>query len=182
MKRFSTLALAMIWALFPSLVAQEKPNIVLILVDDMGWSNIGCYGGMVETPNLDRLAREGVRFNQFYNAARCCPTRATLMSGRYSNGLSRSQVTIPQVLKRNGYQTAMVGKWHLTGYRHHGAVAADERKESRGAHARDDFQTRDDENWLCHSMFFPEDKRVGKRGVNFAPKTMDAFQPKERKY
>ena len=62
------------------------------------------------------------------------------------------------------------------------AVAADERKESRGAHARDDFQTRDDENWLCHSMFFPEDKRVGKRGVNFAPKTMDAFQPKERKY
>ena len=62
------------------------------------------------------------------------------------------------------------------------AIVADERKESRGAHARDDFQGRDDENWLCHSMYFPTDKRVGKRGVNFAPKTVDAFQPTERKY
>ena len=62
------------------------------------------------------------------------------------------------------------------------AIVADERKESRGAHARDDYQGRDDENWLCHSMYFPTDKRVGKRGVNFAPKTVDAFQPTERKY
>ncbi len=62
------------------------------------------------------------------------------------------------------------------------AIVADERKESRGAHARDDYQERDDENWLCHSMYFPTDKRVGKRGVNFAPKTVDAFQPTERKY
>ena len=53
---------------------------------------------------------------------------------------------------------------------------------SRGAHARDDYQTRDDENWLCHSMYFPEDKRVGKRDVNFAPRTMEAFEPKERVY
>ncbi|GAB1259040.1 succinate dehydrogenase flavoprotein subunit [Aurantivibrio plasticivorans] len=62
------------------------------------------------------------------------------------------------------------------------AIAAEERKESRGAHARDDFQDRDDENWLCHSMYFPTDKRVGKRAVNFAPKTMEAFEPKVRTY
>ena len=62
------------------------------------------------------------------------------------------------------------------------AITAEGRKESRGAHARDDFQTRDDENWLCHSMYFPEDKRVGKRDVNFAPRTMDAFEPQEWVY
>ena len=62
------------------------------------------------------------------------------------------------------------------------AIAAEERKESRGAHAREDFQDRDDENWLCHSMYYPEDKRVGKRAVNFAPKTMEAFEPKIRTY
>ena len=62
------------------------------------------------------------------------------------------------------------------------AIVAEARTESRGAHARDDYQTRDDENWLCHSMYFPEDKRVGKRDVNFAPRTMEAFEPKERVY
>ncbi|MEE2824369.1 MAG: succinate dehydrogenase flavoprotein subunit, partial [Pseudomonadota bacterium] len=62
------------------------------------------------------------------------------------------------------------------------AITAEERKESRGAHARDDYQERDDDNWLCHSMYFPSGKRVGKRDVNFAPKTMDAFEPKVRVY
>ena len=62
------------------------------------------------------------------------------------------------------------------------AITAEGRKESRGAHARDDYQTRDDDNWLCHSMYFPDDKRVGKREVNFAPRTMEAFEPKERVY
>ena len=62
------------------------------------------------------------------------------------------------------------------------AIAAEQRNESRGAHARDDFQERDDENWLCHSLYFPADKRVGKRAVNFAPKTVDTFQPTIRQY
>ena len=62
------------------------------------------------------------------------------------------------------------------------AIVAEGRRESRGAHARDDYQDRDDDNWLCHSLYFPDDKRVGKRGVNLEPKTVSAFQPTERSY
>ena len=91
----------------------ERPNILIILTDDMGFSDLGCFGGEIETPNLDQLAAGGLRFTEFYNTARCWPTRATLLSGIYSNGLSKSQVTIAQMLKQSGYQTGMVGKWHL---------------------------------------------------------------------
>src|SRR5688572_6084341 len=111
--------------------ADRPPNIVLILADDMGFSDIGCYGGEIATPNIDRLAAKGVRFTQFYNAARCCPTRASLLTGLYPHQagihhmvdnkklplekrqLSRSAVTIAEVLGQNGYQTAMAGKWHV---------------------------------------------------------------------
>ncbi len=75
--------------------ADSRPNIVLVLVDDMGWSNIGCYGGMVETPTIDRLAENGLRFNQFYNAARCCPTRATLMTGLHPHETGIGHMTLP---------------------------------------------------------------------------------------
>ena len=90
----------------------ERPNIMIILTDDMGFSDLGCFGGEIDTPNLDQLAAEGLRFTE-YNTARCWPTRATMLSGRYSDGLSSSQVIIPELLKASGYQTAMVGKWHL---------------------------------------------------------------------
>jgi len=101
----------------------EKPNILLIMLDDMGYSDLGCYGGEIQTPNIDRLAEEGIRFTQMHNCARCCPTRASLLTGQYPqqagiNGmgvnLSMNTATIAEVLKQNGYHTGMTGKWHLS--------------------------------------------------------------------
>jgi len=110
----------------------QPPNIVLILADDMGYSDLGCYGGEILTPNLDRLAKEGLRFRQFYNCGRCCPTRAALLTGLYPHqtgvghmmtdyrrpgyrgNLNQRCVTIAQLLRAAGYQTMMCGKWHVT--------------------------------------------------------------------
>lgn len=110
---------------------KRKPNIVLILNDDMGFSDIGCYGGEIETPTLDALAQRGLRFSQFYNTARCSPSRASLLTGLhphqtgigvltydlgpegYAGNLSENCVTIPEALRGNGYRTYMSGKWHV---------------------------------------------------------------------
>lgn len=112
--------------------AARRPNILLILADDMGFSDIGCYGSEIATPNLDRLAQRGMRFTQFYNNARCCPSRAALMTGLYSHetgiglmtgdqglpgyrgDLNRQCVTIAEALEPAGYHRLMCGKWHLT--------------------------------------------------------------------
>jgi arylsulfatase A-like enzyme len=109
----------------------KRPNIVVILSDDMGFSDIGCYGSEISTPNLDRLAANGLRFTQFYNTARCCPTRASLLTGLYPHQagvghmtqdsgkegyqgeLNRKCVTIAEVLRPAGYSTYAVGKWHI---------------------------------------------------------------------
>jgi arylsulfatase A-like enzyme len=112
---------------------ETRPNIVLIMVDDMGYSDVGCYGGEVETPNIDALAGNGVRFSQFYNAGRCCPTRASIMTGLYPHRagmghmatrdygfkgykgeLRPEAVTVAENLNLTGYDTWMVGKWHLS--------------------------------------------------------------------
>lgn len=112
--------------------ASEKPNFVLIMADDMGYTDIGCYGSEIETPVLDGLADKGLRFTQFYNTSRCCPTRASLLTGLYSHqagiglmtsdrgyeayrgDLNRRCVTLAEALEPAGYRSYLSGKWHVT--------------------------------------------------------------------
>jgi arylsulfatase A-like enzyme len=137
MKRL-TVVPAVLALMFASVLhAAERPDVVLIMVDDMGLSDIGCYGGEIQTPNIDSLAAGGVRFDQFYNSGRCCPTRATLLTGlhphqtgighmtlspgnqpkkgpeNYQGFLNRQCLTIAEALGQSGYETMMAGKWHL---------------------------------------------------------------------
>jgi arylsulfatase A-like enzyme len=109
----------------------SKPNLILIMVDDMGFSDIGSYGSEIRTPNLDKLAAEGIRFREFYNNSICAPTRASLLTGQYQHRagvgyfdvnlglpayqgyLNKESLTLAEVLKQNGYSTLMSGKWHV---------------------------------------------------------------------
>ncbi len=116
-------------------VNDQQPNIIVIMADDMGYSDIGCFGGEIPTPNIDYLADNGIRFTQFYNGGRCVPTRASLLTGLYAHQagvgamvsphddrpgylgrLNDSCATFAEVLKQFGYQTFMSGKWHVTHY------------------------------------------------------------------
>jgi arylsulfatase A-like enzyme len=112
---------------------QSKPNILLILADDLGYSDLGCYGGEIQTPHLDRLAQNGLRFTQFYNTARCWPTRAAILTGYYAQQVRRDTVPgitlksgnqgtrprwaplLPELLKPLGYRSYHSGKWHIDG-------------------------------------------------------------------
>jgi arylsulfatase A-like enzyme len=126
LNRLATLAisaLAMAFLQMPcskarSAEAVSRPNIVLIMADDLGFSDLGCYGSEIETPNLDALAAKGLRFSQFYNTAKCHSSRVSLLTGLYcdqAGGASLSRgATIAEVMTRAGYSTSMVGKWHLS--------------------------------------------------------------------
>lgn len=136
---FTGFFLLLLFAACSNGTEDQRPNIILIMSDDMGYSDLGCYGGEIRTPNLDRLAENGVKFTQFYNTARCCPTRASLLTGCYPHqtgighmtnppdrplghdyelpgyrgALNRNCVTMGEVLGEAGYRTLMAGKWHL---------------------------------------------------------------------
>jgi len=117
----------------PQCIGKKGVNIILILADDLGYSDLGCYGSEIHTPNLDRLASGGVRFTQMYNCGRCCPSRASLLTGLYPHQagigwmnedlgypsyqgyLNNNCLTIAEALKIGGYHTLMVGKWHVGG-------------------------------------------------------------------
>ncbi|MFL2938906.1 MAG: arylsulfatase [Opitutales bacterium] len=122
-----------------SAYGQSRPNVIIVMADDMGWSDIGCYGSEIETPNLDQLAKNGLRFTQFYNTGRCCPTRASLLTGTYPHqagighmmndtglpgykgDLGSDVQTIAEVLKPAKYSTYLSGKWHVTPKVHPGS-------------------------------------------------------------
>jgi arylsulfatase len=129
---FAVFLLAWLGTVGRSAAQPPQPNIVLVMADDMGYSDVGCFGSEIATPTLDRLAAGGLRYTQFYNAARCCPTRAALLTGlfnhqagiglmtedlgfdAYRGELSRRAVTLPEVLRTVGYRSYMSGKWHVT--------------------------------------------------------------------
>ena len=130
--RFVLIVLAMGIGFIGNTLDAARPNIVLVMADDMGYTDIGCYGSEIDTPVLDKLASNGVRFTQSYNTSRCCPTRAALLTGLYSHqagiglmtgdqgyasyrgDLNTKCVTLAEVLGHAGYNTYMSGKWHVT--------------------------------------------------------------------
>ncbi|VGO13295.1 Arylsulfatase [Pontiella desulfatans] len=160
------------WAASALARSAGRPNILLILSDDMGWSDIGCFGGDAETPVLDGLAKRGIRFTQFYNSARCMPTRASLLTGlhphqagighmagdwgtpAYSGHLLDTCVTLGEVLRTAGYHTSQLGKWHV-GNRKKG-VMPDLRgfdrswtREGKVDYFKHDIYELDGKPWVC---------------------------------
>ena len=113
-KAHSSMLILLLWGLLFSHGA-DQPNIVLILADDMGYSDLGCYGGEIKTPNLDRLAKNGIRYTQAYNTSKCWTTRISLLTGLYHHRSDRdftNTALIGEILKPAGYRTWWSGKHH----------------------------------------------------------------------
>ncbi len=129
MKTITKLVIPLIFASMACSEAQKKPNIIILLADDLGWGDVGFHGSDIQTPNIDQLAKEGIILNRFYTASICSPTRAGLLTGRYPDrvgirstgitpwrdyGLDTAEVTLPEILAQAGYEhRAILGKWHL---------------------------------------------------------------------
>src|SRR3954462_8579430 len=124
--------LALMLAVAPGFAAEpRKPNVLVVLADDLGYSDLGCYGGEIQTPNLDGLAKNGLRFTQFHNTARCWPSRAALLPGYYAQQVRRDTIPgipsgsggvrpawarlLPEMLRPLGYRSYHSGKWHVDG-------------------------------------------------------------------
>jgi arylsulfatase A-like enzyme len=179
----SSLSLLSPWSsLAKAATPKKQPNIILILADDMGWSDIGCFGGEIKTPNLDRLGKGGVRFTQVHNTAKCFPSRACLLTGVYAqqcgmdkkHGKITNAVTLAEVLKNAGYRTLMAGK-------HHGTENPFERGFDRYFGLRDG----------CCNFFNPGKQREGegkpaqKRNDRFwciDEKTYSPYTPEEKDF
>lgn len=169
----------------------SRPNIITIFADDMGFSDIGCYGSEIETPNLDKLAANGVRFSQFYNTARCCPARASLLTGLYPHqagvgmmvyrdygdgydgNINDKCVTFGEVLRDAGYQTMMVGKWHA-GHEPHA------RPEVRGFDRFTGIYTHVDAYWAILPAC--EVYRDGKVFIDASTKPVNPYNPDKEFY
>jgi arylsulfatase A-like enzyme len=138
-------AITLLGPVAPAQAASEKPNIVFILVDNVGWGNFGVYGGTIPTPRIDRLANEGVRFNNYNVEVQCTPTRSAIHTGRYpvrsgtyavplpgqgEAGMAPWEYTIAELLSDAGYATALYGKWHLG--EHQGRLPTDQGYDEGG--------------------------------------------------
>ena len=187
--------------LWKPLTAAERgasvPNIVYIVADDLGWKDVGFHGSDIKTPNIDKLAREGARLEQFYAQPMCTPSRAALMTGRYpfryglqtavipsagKYGLATDEWLLPQALKEAGYQTAIVGKWHLghadrkywprqRGFDYqYGAMLGEIDYFTHAAHGKTD--------WYRNSRLVKEEGYVTQLLGNDAVKLIDSHNPK----
>ena len=119
MRHILIIATALTAACSSSTRAAQRPNIVVIMADDLGFADVGCYGSEIATPRLDGLAGKGLRFTQFYNTAKCHSSRVSLLTGLYCDQAGGARLsrgaTIAAALGQAGYFTAMLGKWHLSG-------------------------------------------------------------------
>ncbi len=177
------LTLAVLLLVGSTAAADDRPNILLILCDDMGFSDIGCYGGEIDTPHIDRLAAGGIRFTQFYNTSKCFPSRACLLTGVYSqqcrmarrHGPIQNAVTLGEVLRTAGYRTLWAGK-------HHGTENPFDRGFDRYDGLRDGACNYFNPGLQRPGEPKPAQKRYGKRNWCIDGETLQPYTPEQKDF